>query len=90
MFPHGIKSKVTAMARNTAAEESQPQEEAMKALIVAAREFARDEEGVTAIEYGLIAAAIAGVVALAFKNLGDTLTAAFTTIGTKITTAVGS
>jgi pilus assembly protein Flp/PilA len=60
----------------------------MKSLITAAREFALDEEGVTAIEYGLIAAIIAGVVALAFTTLGGVITTAFTRIGTKITTAL--
>lgn len=60
----------------------------MKALITAAREFALDEEGVTAIEYGLIAAVVAGVVLTAFTTLGGTLSTAFTRIGTKISTAL--
>lgn len=38
---------------------------------VAAQSYKKDEAGVTAIEYGLIAAAIAGVVAVAFGS-GDT------------------
>jgi pilus assembly protein Flp/PilA len=61
----------------------------MKALIVAARKFAQDEEGITAIEYGLLAAVIAGVVVTAFGSLGTTLTGVFTNIGTKINTALG-
>jgi pilus assembly protein Flp/PilA len=60
----------------------------MKSLITAARQFALDEEGVTAIEYGLIAAVIAGVVITAFTTLGTTLSTAFTRIGTKITNAL--
>ena len=60
----------------------------MKAFIAAARDFARDEEGVTAIEYGLVAAVIAGVVITAFGLLGDELDAAFTAIGKKITTKI--
>ncbi|GGY93135.1 Flp family type IVb pilin [Pseudoduganella plicata] len=56
----------------------------MNALIVAAREFARDEEGITAIEYGLIAAVIAGVVGIAFKSVGDAIKASFTTIAGKL------
>lgn len=60
----------------------------MKSLITAAREFALDEEGVTAIEYGLIAAVIAGVVLTAFNTLGTTLSNAFGTIGTKIAAAL--
>ncbi|TWI63044.1 pilus assembly protein Flp/PilA [Pseudoduganella lurida] len=60
----------------------------MQSLIVAAREFARDEEGITAIEYGLIAAVIAGVIIGAFGGLGNIISGAFTTIGTKITNAL--
>ena len=60
----------------------------MKSLITAARQFALDEEGVTAIEYGLIAAVIAGVVITAFTALGTTLSTAFSRIGTKITNAL--
>ncbi|HEX8603943.1 MAG TPA: Flp family type IVb pilin [Pseudoduganella sp.] len=60
----------------------------MKSFITAARQFALDEEGVTAIEYGLIAAVIAGVVITAFTALGGTLSTAFSRIGTKITTAL--
>jgi pilus assembly protein Flp/PilA len=60
----------------------------MKSLIVAAREFARDEEGITAIEYGLIAAVIAGVISIAFGGVGTAIKSAFETIATKITTAV--
>ncbi|WP_338769488.1 Flp family type IVb pilin [Massilia sp. METH4] len=60
----------------------------MKSLIAAARDFARDEEGVTAIEYGLIAAVIAGIVIAAFTTLGGHLSTAFTNIGNKIKNAV--
>ena len=60
----------------------------MKSFIEAAHRFAKDEEGVTAIEYGLIAAVIAGIVVVAFTSLGDELKAAFTKIGTTIKNAV--
>ena len=56
----------------------------MNALIAAVSKFARDEEGITAIEYGLIAAVIAGVVGVAFKEVGDALTSSFTTIAGKL------
>lgn len=56
----------------------------MNALIAAVREFAFDEEGVTAIEYGLVAAVIAGVVITAFTTLGGKLDEAFGKIGAKI------
>ncbi|BBF81002.1 Flp family type IVb pilin [Asticcacaulis excentricus] len=39
--------------------------------------FARDERGATSIEYGLIAGAIAIVLATVMTTLGNDLTAAF-------------
>jgi len=43
--------------------------------------FLKDEEGVTAIEYGLIAALIAVVIIGAVRIIGTDLNTAFTTIG---------
>lgn len=60
----------------------------MNAFIAAVRDFARDEEGITAIEYGLVAATIAAVVIVAFKALGEDLKTAFSNIGDKITAAL--
>ena len=60
----------------------------MKALINAARHFAKDEEGITAIEYGLLAAVIVSVIAGAFTALGDVISGAFGTIGAKLTEAL--
>jgi pilus assembly protein Flp/PilA len=45
-----------------------------------AQKFIRDEEGVTAIEYGLIAALIAVAIIATVKVVGTTLAALFTTI----------
>lgn len=59
----------------------------MNSFTQAARHFARDEEGITAIEYGLIAAVMAAAVAAAFGPLGDALEAAFTAIVAKMTAA---
>lgn len=56
----------------------------MNALIAAARTFARDEDGITAIEYGLIAALMATAIGAAFGLLGPSLKDAFTTLSTKI------
>ena len=53
------------------------------------QKFVRDEEGVTAIEYGLIAALIAVVIITAVTIVGTQLQAVFTTIGTALTTANG-
>jgi|HubBroStandDraft_6_1064221.scaffolds.fasta_scaffold255171_3 pilus assembly protein Flp/PilA len=41
----------------------------------------RDERGATAVEYGLIVAMIAAVIALGLKLLGHTLSTWFTTMG---------
>lgn len=44
----------------------------------------KDESGVTAIEYGLIAALIAVVVIVAVQGIGTELKTAFETIETKL------
>jgi pilus assembly protein Flp/PilA len=46
--------------------------------------FVRDESGVTAIEYGLIAAGIAVVIIAAVNTLGTNVKATFTAIGTAL------
>lgn len=47
--------------------------------------YLRNEEGATAIEYGLMAAAIAlGIIALVF-SIGDTVEGVFTDIDTELT-----
>jgi pilus assembly protein Flp/PilA len=48
------------------------------------QKFARDEEGVTAIEYGLIAALVAVVIIAGATLLGTNLNALFNAIATKI------
>ena len=45
------------------------------------KQFVRDEEGVTAIEYGLIAALIAVVIVAAVKLIGTNLDIVFDKIG---------
>lgn len=47
--------------------------------------FAREEEGVTAIEYGLIAALIAVVIVAAVKVVGVQLDLVFDKIGAELT-----
>lgn len=59
----------------------------MKNLISNAKRFIKDEEGVTAIEYGLIAALIAVVIIAAVTIVGTQLRTTFTTIGTALTGA---
>ncbi|WP_375291948.1 Flp family type IVb pilin [Qipengyuania sp.] len=49
--------------------------------------LARDEQGATAIEYGLIAALIAVAAMTAMQSLGNNLSSTFTTVGNKMTTS---
>ena len=46
--------------------------------------FVNDEEGATAIEYGLLAALIAAVIIVSVQALGNTLDATFSSIDTAI------
>ena len=58
----------------------------MDRIVQAVKTFAQDEEGVTAIEYGLIAALIAVVIIGAVTLVGGNLNAIFSFIATKLTT----
>lgn len=58
----------------------------MNRFIQTVKSFARDEEGVTAIEYGLIAALIAVVIIGAVSLVGTNLTNVFNFIAGKLTT----
>lgn len=51
------------------------------------RQFVRDEEGVTAIEYGLIASLVAVALIVGATALGTNLNAMFTFISTKLKTS---
>ncbi len=51
--------------------------------------FLKDEDGVTAIEYGLIAALIAVVIIVAVSAVGVSLSGIFNTISTKLDSAAG-
>ncbi|WP_373989957.1 Flp family type IVb pilin [Duganella sp. BuS-21] len=59
----------------------------MNAIITAAKQFGRDEDGITAIEYGLIAATMVAAVVAAFGLLGPALRDAFAAIASKINPA---
>lgn len=48
------------------------------------KNLARDEQGATAIEYGLIAALIAVAAITAMTNLGSTLSGTFNNVRTKM------
>ena len=57
-------------------------------IIHSIQKFARDEEGVTAIEYGLIAALIAVVIIASVTAVGGNLTAVFTRIAGNLASAL--
>lgn len=46
--------------------------------------FVNDDEGATAIEYGLLAALIAAVIVTAVTAVGTALSGTFTTISTSV------
>lgn len=52
----------------------------MNKIVQNVKQFLNDEEGVTAIEYGLIAALIAVVIIVAVRLIGTNLLATFNTI----------
>lgn len=56
----------------------------MEKFVLATRRFMRDEEGVTAIEYGLIAALIAVVIIVNVKAIGTALNGVFLDISTAL------
>ncbi|MCU9954927.1 MULTISPECIES: Flp family type IVb pilin [Burkholderia] len=55
----------------------------MKAII---KRFLRENKGVTAIEYGLIAGLIAVAIVAGVTSIGDSLGNMFTKLGTCVTT----
>ena len=57
----------------------------MEKFLSATRRFLRDEEGVTAIEYALIAALIAVVIIVAASTVGARLCATFNTVSQALT-----
>ncbi|WP_321861373.1 Flp family type IVb pilin [Burkholderia cenocepacia] len=62
----------------------------MSKLIQQVSRFVRDEDGVTAIEYGLIAALIAIGIIAALSTVGKDLKTVFTTIADDLDSAVAA
>lgn len=60
----------------------------MKQAIAATRRFLREEDGVTAIEYGLIAALIAVVIIASVQAVGNNLNEVFNYISNKLNGAL--
>ena len=61
----------------------------MEKLMFAVQRFVKDEEGVTMVEYGLIAALIAVVCVLAIQLIGTNLDLVFDKIGACLGSVVG-
>lgn len=60
----------------------------MNAIATHIKSFIRDEQGVTAIEYGLIAALIAVTIIVTVTSVGTSLKSVFSTIATDLSAAV--
>lgn len=58
----------------------------MQALITQLKQFTQDDEGVTAIEYGLIAALIAVAIITAVQLVGTNLNNVFNYVAGKLVT----
>ena len=52
------------------------------------KEFAKDESGATAIEYGLIAALVSVAAVTALTNVGNSLNTMFSSVSTTLNNAV--
>lgn len=59
----------------------------MNKLIQSAKQFLNNEEGVTAIEYGLIAALIAVAIIVGVEAVGGGLNATFNAVAAKLPAA---
>ncbi len=57
-------------------------------MLTTAIRFARDEDGATAIEYGLIAALVSVAAIGALTAMGSSLSTMFNTVSTALQTAV--
>ena len=56
-------------------------------MLTAITQFIRDEEGATAVEYGLMAALIAAVIITAVTSIGSNLSTVFQKVADKLTVA---
>ncbi len=58
----------------------------MKTVRMFLKKLHRDEKGVTALEYGLLAALIAAVIIVSVQSLGQTIDTTFSNIDTSMST----
>ncbi|MDD9724890.1 Flp family type IVb pilin [Roseovarius sp. SK2] len=63
---------------------------ARKSIKTIARTFARDEDGATAIEYGLFAALVGAVIVGTVATLGTNTNTGFETMNTELEKAQGT
>lgn len=63
---------------------------ARKSIKTIARTFARDEDGATAIEYGLFAALVGAVIVGTIATLGTNTNTGFETMNTELEKAQGT
>ena len=61
----------------------------MKDLFTKVKSFIREEEGASAVEYGLLVAGIAVVVMVAIYSIGTNLNKKFNSVATKLGGASG-
>ncbi|MBC8746951.1 pilus assembly protein Flp/PilA [Paraburkholderia sp. WC7.3g] len=59
----------------------------MKSIVNITKQFIRDEEGATAVEYGMMVALIAAVIVVTVTTLGTQVEAAFTKISNALPAA---
>ena len=52
----------------------------MSRIVAAAKNFVRDDEGATAVEYGLLVALIAAVIVVVVSTLGNQVQEGFETV----------
>ncbi len=62
----------------------------MSTMILSMKRFIRDENGATAIEYGLIAALIAVVIIIAVSAAGTQVANTFCAVANSLYSAIGS
>ena len=62
----------------------------MEKLMMGVKQFIADEEGVTMVEYGMIAALISIVALIALTGVGNNVKAAFTRVCTALATAISA
>ena len=62
----------------------------MKTLAKPAHRLLHDDRGVTALEYGLIAAVMGALIVIAFTTFGTDLGTAFTDIGNLLTSTAST